>query len=336
MLQPIVVSVTDPAFNALEHRGALQAISPEELRCAMLFAIARDVARGAPEDDLREWRIHALSVTINFCHYATQDDMYFASCQLRENMPQDHESMSRTALQRIYEIARFRDSQMRLYGASAGTATAVCRAYQRVKVAAGQVAYTPGAVDAAVTVMNRMLKIPLVQARLLEVHSAWPRGLNPFDSIHKLEVLMRKGKDQNGIVWLVDSIWYVVVHMGKQADSDDFSLTGLRGKAASGNRGYADVLMFKKDSIPYLLDTLPRELGLDVNWCANVARPKLDSVAAHLEASKDPTWRAGIDKPTLAYISFIEDDLFGTKYDAGTSWRAGVGGIAVGVSSTRR
>jgi len=164
--------------------------------------------------------------------------------------------------------------------------------------------------------MNRMLKIPLVQARLLEADSAWPRGSNPVDSIHKLEVLMRKGKDNSGIIWLVDSIWYVVVHMGKQSDSDDFSLTGLRGKASSGNRGYADALMFKKDSIPYLLDTLPRELGLDVNWCANVARPKMDSVAAHLEANKDPTWRAGIDKPTLTCTNFVDDYLFETKYDA--------------------
>ena len=184
-----------------------------------------------------------------------------------------------------------------------------------MKVANNQIAYTQGAVDAAITVMNRMLKIPLVQARLLAA-DAWPRGKNPFDSVHKLEVLMRKGKDQSGIIWLVDSIWHVVTSERKMPDSEDFTLTGLRGKASSGNRGYVDVLMFKKESIQYLFGSLPKELGLDTDWCATVARPKMESIAAHLEACKDPTWRAGIDKPTLAYTSFVEEYLFGTNYDA--------------------
>ena len=315
MQHSIVVTIRDPSANPLDHRGALHAISPEEMRCAMLFAIARDVGRNAPEEDLKEWRCHALSVSMQFFHHATHEEMYFAACQLRENLAVDHEWMSRTALQRIYEIARFRDSQIRLYGPSAGTASAVCKAYEHVKVASNQIAYTLGAVDAAITVMNRMLKIPQVQARLLAA-DAWPRGKNPFDSVHKLEILMRKGKDQSGIIWLVDSIWQVVTCRDKAPDSEDFTQTGLRGKAASGNRGYVDVLMFKRESIQYLLGSLPKELGLDTDWCTSVARPKMETVAAHLEACKDPTWRAGINKPTLAYTSFVEEYLFGTTYDA--------------------
>jgi hypothetical protein len=315
MPRPVVVAITDPNSNPLDHRGALHAISPEELRCAMLFAIARDVARGAPEDDLKAWRCHVLSVTMQFCLHGSQEDMYFAACQLRENMGQDHESMSRTALQRVFEIARFRESQMSLHGRAAGTAAAVCRAYDQVKCAGNRQPYSPAAIDTAITIMSRMLSIPAVRSRLLEA-DAWPRGSNPFDSINKLEVLIRKGRDTTAITWLVDIIWYVVHHSGKTADSSDFTMNGLKGNAATGNRGYADVLIFKRDAIPYLLDTLPRELGLDVSWFTCVARPRLESIAAHMDTNKDPTWCAGVNKPTLAYLSLVEHFVDGTTYYA--------------------
>jgi hypothetical protein len=232
MPRPVIISISDLGTDPLTHRGALHAISPEEIRCAMLFAMARDVTRGAPIDDLKSWRCHALSVTTTFVFHATSDDMYFAACQLRENMGQDHESMSRTALQRVYEIARFRETQLRVHGPGAGTAQAVFKAYERVKTAGNQQPYSQTAIDSSLTIMNRMLSIPSVQTRLLEA-DAWGRGENPFDSVYKLEALLRKGKDAAGITWLVDQIWYVVQHKGKPTDSDDLSVQGLKGKKTS-------------------------------------------------------------------------------------------------------
>jgi len=132
----------------------------------MLFAIARDVARGAPIDDLKAWRCHALSTTTQFVYHATHDDMYFAACQLRENMGQYHMSMSRTALQRVYEIARFRETQIRMHGPAAGAAQAVLHAYERVKTAGKQQPYSLQAVDSSLTIMARLLSIPSVQSRL--------------------------------------------------------------------------------------------------------------------------------------------------------------------------
>ena len=88
--------------------------------------------------------------------------------------------------------------------------------------------------------------------------------------MHKLEQILRKGKDVGGIIWLVDMIWYVVQHKSKPLDSEDLSIQGLKGKTANGNRGYADVLLFKRDCLPYLLDNLPQELGLDPVWFTSV------------------------------------------------------------------
>ena len=101
-----------------------------------------------------------------------------------------------------------------------------------------------------------------MQSRLFDA-DAWTHVDNPFDSVRKLEQLLRKGKDVGGIIWLVDMIWYVVQHKSKPPDSEDLSIQELKGKQANGNRGYADMLLFKRDCLPYLLDSLPRELGLD-------------------------------------------------------------------------
>ena len=316
MPRPVVISIKDKGINPLTQRGILRAISPEEIRCAMLFAIARDIERGAPDGDLSAWRCHVLSTTTQFVYTASHDDEYFAACQLRENMGQDHESMSRTALQRVFEIARFRENQIRVHGPTAGSATAVFKAYERVKTAGNQQPYSLTAIDVALTLMSRMLCIPEVQSRLLNADS-WPRGGNPFDSIYKLEVILRKGKDAAGISWLVNMIWHVVGCGGKPPDSEDLSFNGLKGKPSSGNRGYADVVMFKQDSLSFLLDQLPQQLGLDRHWFITVARSALASVDSHNASTKDTSsWLAGINKPTLSYVKFLQDYIYGVSYDA--------------------
>ena len=154
-----------------------------------------------------------------------------------------------------------------------------------------------------------------MQSRLLDA-DAWAHVDNPFDSVHKLEQILRKGKDVGGIIWLVDMIWYVVQHKSKPPDSEDLSIQGLKGKTANGNRGYADVLLFKRDCLPYLLDSLPRELGLDPVWFTSVARPKMDSVVAHMDAARDLSWCAGIDRHTMTYVNFCHEFIYDLTYDS--------------------
>ena len=104
----------------------------------------------------------------------------------------------------------------------------------------------------------------------------------------------------------MDNVRYVVTHKDKRADSDDFT-NRVKGKVANGNRGYADVLIFKQESIRFclcLVDLVRKH------------RASPDFVTVQLKAGKDQTWRAGINKTTLTYTSFVEDYLCGTNYDA--------------------
>ena len=314
MRQPIVVSVLDKETNPAEQKGSLAAISPEEVRLAMLFAIARDVAAGKTEE-IRTWRRVVLSVNTQFVLHGSSDDRYFAACQLRENLGQDSESMCRTALQRVFEIHRFRESQMARCGVGAGSVNAVAAAYQRVRTAANQAPYSETAVGAAILVMSRMLRYPQVRDLLLRADQE-NKGSNPFEGISKLEAIARKAKDDEAtLTWMVASIWDLVQTQQKSADNEDFSVAGLRGKASTGNRGYADVLIFKRDSIGHLFDALPVELGLDAAWFRTVAKPRLQTHEEHRKTKDDPTWCAGVSRPTVKYLHFLGEFLYGVSYD---------------------
>jgi len=91
----------------LDKRGALCAVSPEEMRHAMMAAIARDISNGVESEVLEEWRRKALSCTATFQAHASEAERCRVAMQLRENLANDHETMSRTQLQRVYEIVFF-------------------------------------------------------------------------------------------------------------------------------------------------------------------------------------------------------------------------------------
>ena len=88
----------------LDKRGALCAVSPEEMRHAMMAAIARDIMNGVGSGVLEEWCRKVLSCTATLQVHATEAERCRVAIQLRENLASDHEAMSRTRLQRVHEL----------------------------------------------------------------------------------------------------------------------------------------------------------------------------------------------------------------------------------------
>ena len=103
----------------MEKRGALCAINPEEVRHAMMATLARDIKRGIKTEVLEEWRRRVLNCTATFQVHASEAGRLQVAMQLRENMANCHEAMSKTQLQRIYEIILC--SETRLQGPTGGT-----------------------------------------------------------------------------------------------------------------------------------------------------------------------------------------------------------------------
>jgi hypothetical protein len=83
---------------------------------------------------------------------------------------------------------------------------------------------------------------------------------------------MRKRKDAVGMSWLVGQMWYVVEHQSNDVVVDDLSIAGRRSNRGNGNQGYTDALTFSQDSLFFLLDSVPREFGLDRSWCTPIFR----------------------------------------------------------------
>ena len=90
------------------------------------------------------------------------------------------------------------------------------------------------------------------------------------------------------------------------------SSRGLKGRKANENR---QTRCCSSGTVSPL-DSLPRELGLDPVWFTSVARPKMDSVVAHMDAARDLSWCAGIDRHTMTYVNFCHEFIYDLTYDS--------------------
>jgi len=102
------VAVT-PGYQPLIHKGAWNAVSPEELAHAMIFAVADDVQR-APDniDLLNDWKRCLLSTTFTFKLLATAEQRTWYALQQRENVSAVHLVVHRSCFQRCHEVSRLR------------------------------------------------------------------------------------------------------------------------------------------------------------------------------------------------------------------------------------
>ena len=72
------------------------------------------------------------------------------------------------------------------------------------------------------------------------------------------------------------------------------------------------MLLFKPDCLPYLLDNLPRELGLDPVWFTSVARPKMDSVVALMDLKGS----GALAPDTMTYVNFCHEFIYDLTYNS--------------------
>jgi hypothetical protein len=134
---------------------------------------------------------------------------------------------------------------VRAHGVGTGTAAAIAAAYAVVKTAKGRDPVSATFVDTALTVQKRLLSHGAI-ANILLVMDDGPRGTNPFDSAQVLLNIINKGRATSGIPWVMQGIAHLH-RSGVPAKSDMFSSRGIGGTKETGNRGLADLLLFKKE-----------------------------------------------------------------------------------------
>ena len=166
---------------------------------------------------------------------------------MRENLAADNDAVARATLQKIYEVVDSRDQHVRAHGINvdAGTAAAIAAAYAVVRTTEGHEPVGATFVDTALTAQERMLSQRAI-ANVLPAMGEWPRGTNPFDNAQVLLNIISKGRTTSGIAWVMHGIQHVH-RSGVPAKSDMFSSRGIGGTKETGNRGLADLLIFKKE-----------------------------------------------------------------------------------------
>ena len=204
----IVISL-NPEECPLDKRGALLA-NPEEMMHAALFASARGINAGRPTTILEQWRARVLSCTGTFMIHANEAARVQAAMQLRENMANDHETMSRTQLQRVYAIIFFRDLYACTRGRGQASTAKIAGEYAKVRVSKGRGAVTKSCIDAALTMHARVLSMPSAETLLLEMHNL-PRPTNPTNSTQRLQAIVsNRGNSMENISWVLEHIRHMV------------------------------------------------------------------------------------------------------------------------------
>jgi len=319
-INEIHIAVPGPEFNPLMHKGALLRVSPEEITSAFALAIARDIANNECESVLRTWRKFALSATGKFVVLRTATERYWYALQQREWFSTVNAAVHRTTFQRIHEISRLMKKLRETHPASETTSAAIAEQYAKnLQMAAGSSgAVTLNFVDCCATITNKLLDVPQIawcMQDLDERQALTGRVTNPFDSHSRLQAIIDKCKANNQaqLIWVMQGIWY---HWRK-GNIAYVSVQDIKGTAASGNRGLADLLLFKHQLKAAILVKATTMFPNSATWWTNAVGTVVDSFKAWFDAeeSTDKSWRAGRDVLESKLLNLFSDVVFGKLYD---------------------
>ena len=95
----IVVCAEGSQDDPLAAKGGLTAISPEEVRAALLERIAERINAGGGSDELEQWKLMLLKTSFHFVAISAAEQIMSQAMQLREHLIVDYSAMARTARQ---------------------------------------------------------------------------------------------------------------------------------------------------------------------------------------------------------------------------------------------
>ena len=127
------------------------------------------------------------------------------------------------------------------------TGAAACAQAWRdnVTLAKGAEAIKPSYVDAIFTVWGRIMDHPEAKALVLKCEHELPQS--PWDSIYKLEAIVKRCSTHSGIVWALASL-YDAIKNGL-VTAAELAVRQLQGRRLPGGKGILDVLLAKKDVV---------------------------------------------------------------------------------------
>ena len=281
----------------------------------MILAIANDI----PDDTLRAWKRLALSTTCTFKVLPRPTDRYWYALQQRELISTTHKVVHRSTYQRVHEISRLMKKLRDTLPASEVTAAVIAKAYtDNLQMAPGSAStVTLNFVDCCATITNRLLDVPAIAWCLqdLDERSAFSEDPNPFDSHSRLQGIIDKcrANNQQQLVWVIEGIWY---HW-RRGNITTLSVADIKGTAQSGNRGYADLMLFKLQLRNAFIAKGLAIFPESADWFSGQVTAATDSFRRWYEHEEqsDKSWRAGRPHSETKFLIFFTSVIFGRAYD---------------------
>ncbi len=271
-----------------------------------------------------------LTCTFSFEVLASQDDIYFASVNLRERISNDYHTLARSPYQRVYDIMSFKRRREHTMGKL--SAKSLAEEWNRcAKMSADSEEVSADYITAVISVHERALSLDPVRGVVEALEQRYGMR-SPFDSIYKMHALIKKaGKNTATLSWTFAMILDKID--AKVMSPKDFSMKALAGDSAGaggGGRGLADLFSLKLDMKVYLwthgLDRLNygTEIKNNLTSCfASIAtyRARLNPLPAEVDGvmvntAPDLTWQKDWPPSLCKYAAFLESVVFGEEYDS--------------------
>jgi len=309
---PYMVHVRVPSadYNVMNHKGALQRMSPEEAMHAVLLQCAQSL-QDADDAKAQRWREVLLSVTFCFEVVTQEEGVYWRAQALRQQISADYASMRRTARQAAHELALFRKMHEDSLGRTVSPKEVAQAFMAKAKRAKGDgEEFTLNFVEMSLKVHEVLQQSPAL-AGLLETMEEKYGLAACFNSITKLMELVRRCEDSEGRLWVLNGINDLVEdHKLRQ---EDITRTTLAGSTHAC--GLIQLLLVKKKVLHHLLNhEMPKagfshgdlELLRDVFSSHSSYRAKLQQAWGD-EKAVDVTWVGRLKQSSEKAMRILED-----------------------------
>jgi hypothetical protein len=195
-----------------------------------------------------------LTVPMRFRVIAGEEARLFAHVNLRETITGAHACMSRSTIQRIYELCQWRDRRAKNLGVQNATPTRLALIWnEQVVMAGSSEPVTETFMALAFRLWEQLLTHAPCRDLILWAERAWGKS-SPFDTVMKMEAVVVKAKGSTDAAeWLVASM-ISYVQRGFMTPGE-LSVRNLTGKG-SGNRGILDMWLFKRSVMLHVSGTV--------------------------------------------------------------------------------
>lgn len=277
-----------------ERPSALGMLSPEGYAHAALYAAARDL----PEHK-EEWQIVLRSVP--FCFVAGAKNTWIHSWNCRNQLTQEYESLSRSALQQATEISMLKKRMESDVGRTLQPAELVNQLKQfGLKKASSQDDLTTNLVQLATQVYEKM-KGPEMLGPILAMEEKFGTK-SCFNSLSKLHLLATKA-EPNRRVWVMQGIYDWLVR--SLLTNDEVTKNTLSGDR--NTCGLIPLLELKMLCLEHWLSSMMARANILEKDRAVIRRVLQDHASYRQEMlGSDVSWQGNLARSSLEALQFLE------------------------------